>query len=62
MVNNKNSNNHYSDANLQPTNRDVALTRKRVGHIDEAVNRMGHFVAAALVVLGGVFQLYGSKI
>ena len=50
-------NNHSSDANLQPTNRDLALTRKRTGHIDAAVRHMGHFVAAALVVLGCVFQL-----
>ena len=54
----KNSSNHSpSDANLQPKNRDLALTRKRTGHSDAAVRHMGHFVAAALVVLGGVFQL-----
>ena len=51
---NKNS---YFDADLQPTNRDMALTRKRMGHIDAAVDRVGHFVAAALVVLWSVFQL-----
>ena len=45
MVNNNNSDNHYSGANLQPTNRDIALTRKRMGHIDAAVKHMGHFVA-----------------
>ena len=59
MVYNKNS---YFDANLQPTNRDIALTRKRMGHIDAAVNHMGHFVAAALVGLGRVFQLIDSRI
>ena len=57
---NKNSSNHSpSDANLQPTNRDLALTRKRTGHIDAAVRFLGHFVAAALVVLWSVFQLVG---
>ena len=55
---NKNSSNHSpSDANLQPTNRDLALTRKRTGHIDAAVRHMGHFVAAALVALWSVFFL-----
>ena len=47
----------YFDADLQPTNRDMALTRKRMGHIDAAVRLLGHFMAAALVVLWSVFQL-----
>ena len=59
---NKNSSNHSSDANLQPTNRDLALTRKRTGHIDAAVRLLGHFVAAALVVLWSVFQLVMGKV
>ena len=45
-----------SEANLQ-ANRDIALTRKRMGHIDAAVDHMGHFVAAALVILRCVFLL-----
>ena len=55
MVNNSN---HYS-SECQPAanNRDLALTRKRTGHIDAAVRLLGHFVAAALVVLWSVFQL-----
>ena len=60
MVNNKNSYNYNSDANLKPTNRDLALTRKRTGHIDAAANHMSHFVAAALVGLGYVFQLFNK--
>ena len=55
---NKNSSIHSSDCQPAANNRDLALTRKRTGHIDAAVRHMGHFVAAALVVLWSVFQLY----
>ena len=54
---NKNSSIHSSDCQPAANNRDLALTRKRTGHIDAAVRHMGHFVAAALVVLWSVFQL-----
>ena len=56
-----NSSIHSSDCQPAANNRDLALTRKRTGHIDAAVRLLGHFVAAALVVLWSVFQLYGSK-
>ena len=54
---NKNSSIHSSDCQPAANNRDLALTRKRTGHIDAAVRHMGHFVAAALVVLWSVFFL-----
>ena len=54
---NKNSSIHSSDCQPAANNRDLALTRKRTGHIDAAVRLLGHFVAAALVVLWSVFQL-----
>ena len=54
---NKNSSIHSSDCQPAANNRDIAPTRKRMGHIDAAVKHMGHFVAAALMALACVFQL-----
>ena len=54
---NKNSSIHSSDCQPAANNRDLALTRKRTGHIDAAVRHMGHFVAVALMALGGAFEL-----
>ena len=56
-----NKHDNKSEANLQ-SNRNIALTRKRMGHIDAAVNHMGHFVAAARAVPGCVFQLVMGKV
>ena len=57
-----NSSTHSSDRLPAANNRDLALTRKRTGHIDAAVRLLAHFVAAALVVLWSVFQLVMGEV